>query len=79
MSVPVQLVVDWPQMLNELRRLEIRTGQISEFTGLSTGNIREYRLGEKSPMHFNGERIILFWMQCTGKNRALLPMVERVG
>lgn len=79
MSVPIQLVVDWPEMLNELRRLQIRTGMIGEFTGLSTGNIREYRLGLKSPMHANGERIIAFWIQATRKERAQLPMIERVG
>lgn len=79
MSVPIQLVVDWPEMLNELRRLQIRTGMIGEFTGLSTGNIREYRLGLKAPLHSNGERLIAFWIQCTLKPREQLPMVERVG
>lgn len=71
--------VDWTALLNELRRLRIRTGMIGEFTGLSTGNIREYRLGNKSPLHANGERIIYFWMQATHKGREQLPMRERIG
>lgn len=78
MSATVEIVVDWQAMLNELRHMGIRTGQISMRVGLSSGNIREYRLGIKSPMHCNGERIIEYWMRLTAKTREQLPMVERV-
>lgn len=79
MSATVETVVDWSEMLNELRRMGIRTGQISMRVHLSSGNIREYRLGMKSPMHNNGEKIIEYWMRLTQKTRDQIPMVERVG
>ena len=72
----VHLAVDWPQVLNDLRQRRVKTGLIARYTGLSTGNIREYRLGVKSPMHANGERIIEFWIRETGKQRVQLPLVQ---
>lgn len=78
MSAAIETVVNWSEMLNELRRMGIRTGQISMRVHLSSGNIREYRLGIKAPMHSNGERIIEYWIKLTGKTRADLPMMERV-
>jgi hypothetical protein len=74
----IQFVVDWPVLLNELRNMGIGSGQISMRVYLSSGNIREYRAGLKSPMHANGERIIEYWMRKTGKNRSQLPMVEKI-
>jgi hypothetical protein len=78
MSTVPQIVVDWPRLLNELRHMGIRSGQIGMRVNLSSGSVREYRLGIKAPLHSNGERIIQYWSRVTGKDRSQLPMVEKV-
>lgn len=56
----------------------IKSGQIGMRVDLSSGSIREYRLGSKTPLHNNGERIIEYWMRITAKDRSQLPMIEKV-
>jgi hypothetical protein len=76
MNAATHPTVDWPAVLNELRRMNVRTGAIAAFTGRSSGNIREYRLAIKRPMYDSGERIIVLWMQATGKGRDEVPMTQ---
>ena len=78
MNARTHPTVDWPALLNDLRRRGLRTGTIAEFAYLSTGNIRDYRLGVKCPNHAHGERIIAFWMSSTMQTREQLPMRDMV-
>lgn len=74
MSTPARQVVDWVILLEQLRDLGVRTGTISENTGIAVSTLREYRLAMKSPLHANGEAIIRYWCERTGLNRAQVPM-----
>jgi hypothetical protein len=76
MSVQPNFVVDWEALLEQLRDLEVRTGTISEATGIAVSTIREYRLGMKTPLHAKGEAIIRFWCSTTGRDRKDLPMTQ---
>lgn len=76
MSAAIEVVVDWQAVLNELRTMGIRTGQISMRVHLSSGMLREYRLGLKAPGHANGEKIIAYWMRLTDKSREQIPTKE---
>ena len=67
-------VVDWPELLHELRRAGFHTGSIAEHTELGASTLREYRAGVSTPLHANGERLIRFWAQALGKDRAQLPI-----
>lgn len=78
MATAPSLVVDWQALLNDLRRRGLRTGTIAEQVGLSSGNLREYRLGLKCPMHANGERLIEFYLASTMQTRDRIPMREAV-
>jgi len=78
MNAAVKLVVDWVTLLEQLRDAGIRTGTISERTGVAVSTLREYRLGIKSPLHSSGEAIVRFWCESTGKDREFVPMTEQL-
>lgn len=76
MNATTNQVVDWPALLEQLRDREVRTGTISEHTGIAVSTLREYRGGLKSPLHSNGEALIRFWCKATGQVRELVPMTQ---
>lgn len=74
MNAAVRHVVDWVAMLEQLRAADIRTGTISEHTGIAVSTLREYRLCVHSPTHAKGEALIDFWCRVRGEPRDALPM-----
>lgn len=74
LSTPLAEVVDWVQLLEQLRELGVRTSTVSELTGISRQALGEYRQGIKTPLHARGEALIRAWCELTGLARAHVPM-----
>ena len=73
MKPSAPLVVDWVTLMAELRRMGMPARTIASHVSLSHSVLIDYAQGVKSPIHANGERLIAFWMQATGKAREQLP------
>jgi orotate phosphoribosyltransferase-like protein len=75
-SVAPNFVVDWSELLNDLRRRGLRTRQIAENLEMSHSTLVEYGQGVKSPLHANGERLIAYWCSVTSKTREEVPHTQ---
>lgn len=65
--------VDWFRVLTELKRHGIAHSGIRGAIGIPESTLQGYKTGSE-PKHVDGERLIEFWCQVTGRTRAELPM-----
>jgi hypothetical protein len=70
--------VDWPLLLEELRLTKLSFREIAKVVEVSHVALINYSAMTSSPLHANGERLIEFWCQRTGKVRQQVPMTECV-
>lgn len=78
MNAATKFAVDWVALLEQLRADDIRTGTISEHTGIAVSTLREYRLCVHSPTHAKGEALIDFWCRVRGVSRDSVPMTQQL-
>ncbi|AMR77258.1 hypothetical protein [Cupriavidus nantongensis] len=71
-----ELVVDWHALLIQLQRAGQSTSKIAAGSNVSRSTFLGWKNHGAQPRHPDGERMIAFWSQVTGKNRADLPMMR---
>lgn len=76
MNAAAKPVIDWPEVIDELRRAGLTSAAIAEQCGISATTIKEWRQGIKSPLYATGEALVAFWCQYTGKAPEMLPRVN---
>ncbi len=76
MNAAVKPVIDWPEVIDELRRGGLTSAAIAEQCGISATTIKEWRQGIKSPLYSTGEALVAFWCQFTGRPPEQLPRVS---
>lgn len=79
MNAAAKPVIDWPEAIDELRRGGLSLKAIAAQCGLSPTTLTEWRQGIKSPTYANGEALVAFWCQYTGKGAELLPRCQPFG
>jgi hypothetical protein len=67
-------VTDWFQVITDLGRRGIPVQVVSLEINIPRTTILGWKQGSE-PKHHDGERLILFWCQVTGKERESLPVV----
>ena len=65
--------VDWFRVLADLQILGISTLDASKRLGIPEATVRGWK-GGAEPRHVDGEALLEFWCECTGKTRAGRPM-----
>jgi hypothetical protein len=73
----VTLTVDWFSVVAELKRHGYSTYTLAAMVGVSRPSIAHWVNYGTIPNHTDGERVIAFWMDTTGKDRGSLPMKPR--
>ena len=79
MHAAAKLAIDWPALIDELRRSGLSMTGIAEQCGVSLTAIKEWRQGIKSPLYASGEALVAFWCQVTGKSVEQLPRIQGFG
>ena len=72
----ITLTVDWFTVVAELKRHGYSLYTLAAMVGIPKDTIYRWACGSM-PNHADGERVILFWIDTTGKERAMLPMKPR--
>lgn len=67
--------VDWFAVLNDLNRAGFPNSQVATATAIPRQTLCGYKDGAE-PRHQDGETLLAFWMQVTGKDRAETPVIS---
>lgn len=73
-----ELRVDWPRVLEEIRREGYSLSEIAQFTRIPKTNLMGYRNLGAEPLHATGVAILKFWAQTTAKRSDDAPLVPRM-
>ena len=71
-----ELVVDWPCLVDDLRRAGVSMYAAAPLVGISRSQLTAYASGIHTPTHAAGERLIAFWCGTTSRTRESLPMTR---
>lgn len=74
LAVLPDLCVDWKEVFLQLQREGYSTPAIEHFTGVKRSTFMGWKNLDAQPRHHDGERMIAFWSQATGRSRDQLPM-----
>lgn len=67
--------IDWFQVINEISRAGIPMQAISESIGVARTTLIGWKQGAE-PRHSEGDRLLTFWTNVTGRDRTAVPMVS---
>lgn len=70
---PHDQVVDWPALLDELRKKGFTLDTIADHIGLSQQALSDYRRDVSTPLYAKGEKLVEFWLHATSKPRSEIP------
>lgn len=70
------LRVDWFRVFHTLKVEGYSYYALASLTGIPKATLTGWAYGAE-PRHAEGERLIAFWCDTTGRERAELPMTER--
>lgn len=73
-----QRVVDWTEVFEDFRRVNLRDAAIVRALGVSPSAVRNYRNGIDEPSFRRGEAILLLWCRVTGKPVSDAPRTEYI-
>ncbi len=74
MLAPVELRVDWFQVITGIMRAGYSIQSAAEAIGVPRSTLIGWKQGAE-PRYTEGERLVSFWSQVTGRDRSKLPMV----
>lgn len=75
MLAPVEVRVDWFQVINGILRAGYSIQSAAEVIKVPRSTLIGWKQGAE-PRYTEGERLVLFWVQATGRDRNSLPMVD---
>lgn len=67
----------WPKIVNDLIKLGFSIGDIANAVGFDRQKIERMRRNGTSPKFEDGELLIQFWLEETGKTREDIPRMSR--
>lgn len=68
-------MIDWRQVMLQLRSTNLTYGQISLSTNVPRGTLRALAYRGNQPVYTNGENIVMYWCKRMNKSRDELPKV----
>ena len=74
MTEPViEYAVDWPRVIDDLRRAGLSLQDIVDRANLPRSTVRDWRRKGSDATHRFGERLLDLWVEATGTSRDLRP------
>lgn len=74
MLVPAEVRVDWFQVITSILRAGYSIQSTAEAISVPRSTLIGWKQGAE-PRYTEGERLVSFWSQVTGRDRSKLPMV----
>lgn len=71
-----ELQVDWFRVIVDLERSGLSHKAIAEHAGIGGGTIHGLKVLGAEPLFWRGVRILVFWMERTGKSAAEVPTIK---
>lgn len=71
-----ELQVDWFRVIVDLERSGLSQANIAKQAGIGLGTVHGLKVLGAEPLFWRGVRILVFWMERTGKSAAEVPTIK---